>query len=123
MVCLIHGGLTAIVLRRFATGFPRAVGLHLAGNLPFYLQEIGAFGLSPETWIAIVRAWVLWYFFLIGSVVWKLAAGDFHLVWLLFGDVRCPRCGTIYPRVSLSWTFRVIHQDHCPNCGAHNDQA
>ncbi|MBS0204749.1 MAG: hypothetical protein JSS49_17730 [Planctomycetes bacterium] len=118
MVCLIHGGLTAIALHTFGAGLPLAITLHAAGNLPFYLQEISAFGLAATTWTSIVRTWVLWYFFMMVAFVWTMAGGDFHAIWLLFGDATCPYCGTVYPRASLTWNLRVVHQDHCPRCKA-----
>lgn len=121
MVCLIHGALTAVALHQFGPGLPIAMGLHGLGNLPIYFQEISAFGLSAATWAVLVRAWVLWYFFAMCSLVWMMVGGDFHLIWLLFGDATCPFCGMVYPRATLTWSLRLIHHDHCPRCKARNN--
>ena len=118
MVCLIHGALTGIALHQIGPGLPIAIGLHTIGNLPIYLMEISAFGLAATTWTTIVQTWVLWYFFMMVAFVWTMAGGDFHAIWLLFGDATCPYCGTVYPRASLTWNLRVVHQDHCPRCKA-----
>jgi hypothetical protein len=116
MVCLIHGALTAVAIRWGSRGVPIAIGIHYLGNLPFHLRDIHAFGISAATWAVLLRAWVVWYFVALLSLVWKLAGGDFHLVWLLFGDATCPNCGAVYPRATINWRLTVVHQDHCPHC-------
>jgi len=121
MVCLIHGALTAVALHQVGAGFLIAVILHLAGNLPFYLREVSAFGISDQKWAWFLSAWVVWYFFSMWALVWLMAGGDFHLIWLLFGDVTCPHCGAVYPRATINWSLRVIHHDHCPRCRARNE--
>lgn len=120
MVCVIHGALTAVALNQVLTGFPVSVGLHTAGNLPFFLREISAVALTEHLWKVVLQAWVLWYFFAMMVLIFNLAGGDLHAAWLLFGDARCPYCGMVYPRASLSWTLQVVHYDHCPRCKAHN---
>lgn len=120
MVCVIHGTLTLIALHRFGTGIVIAIGLHLAGNLPFYLQEISAFGIPTPRWSWFMRVWVVWYFAVMAMLPWLITGGDFHVIWLIFGDVTCPYCHFVYPRGTLSWGFRVVHNDHCPRCHAKN---
>ncbi len=120
MVCVIHGTLTLIALQRFGTGIVLAITLHLAGNLPFYLREVSAFGIPAEGWSRFVRVWVVWYFTVMAALPWMMTGGDFHLIWLLFGDVTCPFCGLVYPRATLTWGLRVVHNDHCPRCNAKN---
>ena len=97
-----------------------AIGLHALANLPFFLRDVLAFGLSSGAWGMIVRGWVVGYFFAMVSVVWLMAGGEFHVIWLLFGDATCPYCGMVYPRATLSWTLRIIHYDRCPRCQARN---
>ena len=120
MVCLIHGAQTAVALHQYGMGILIAIGLHTVGNLPFYLREILAFGFSEQTWTLILRSWVVWYTLVMGSIVWLMSGGDFHVVWLLFGDATCPFCGMVYPRAKLTWNLTVIHHDHCPRCKARN---
>lgn len=120
MVCVIHGALTLVALSRFGTGLVVAMGLHLVGNLPFYLQQISAFGLAPERWATILRVWIVWYFVAMAALPWAMSGGDLHIIWLLFGDATCPFCGMIYPRATLGWGMRVIRHDRCPRCNAKN---
>lgn len=120
MVCVIHGTLTLIALHRFGSGIVIAIALHLAGNLPFYLQEISAFGIPTPRWSWFMRVWVVWYFAVMAMLPWMITGGDFHVIWLIFGDVTCPYCHSVYPRGTLSWGFRVVHNDRCPYCNARN---
>ncbi len=125
MVCLIHGGFTAVSLHGWrhwrgglVAGLAAAMLLHLLLNLAIPLAGTGVFGTDPAVIGIILSVWVAVYWLVIGGVLIGLAArgsGGVPGVALL-GTATCPDCGTTYPRPLLAFNLGWKRYERCPSC-------
>ena len=120
MVCLLHGAFVSVALWRlrnkFLLGVLGAMLLHFFGNFPIYLMQKNLFGLGKTVWSLIVNGWVGLYFLggiaLLSYFVYgKVAFGRF-----VFGQTRCPECGTIYDSSLLALNLGTKRYERCPGC-------
>jgi hypothetical protein len=120
MVCLMHGGFTAVALRKLRNGFLwgvlGAMALHYIGNFPLYLAALDFGKLGKTTWQVILTIWVPLYFLSMLALLARLNYGRFEVGRFAFGETRCPECGLMYPRPLLGLNFFKWRYERCPHC-------
>src|SRR5205085_3327415 len=120
MVCLMHGGFTAVALsqlhKKFPLGILGAMALHFFGNFPIYLGGIDLGGLGKPVWQTILGIWTIIYFMGMLLLLSRLYYGKFNLGKFIFGNSVCPECGFVYP--SRFFAMNAINKkyERCPNC-------
>lgn len=120
MVCVIHGGFTAVALWRFRNkfilGILTAMLLHFLGNFPIYLSAIKFGGFSKTTWQVILQLYVILFFFGIIALLAKFKYKKVAIGKFLLGRSKCPECTNIYdtPVFGLNWFAK--RYEKCPNC-------
>lgn len=120
MVCIIHGGMTAVVLSRpknsLLLGLLGGMFLHFMGNFPIYLSAINFAGLGKETWQVILQAWVALYFAGIILILVRLSVGSINPGKFFYGNSVCPECGLEYPAPTFAVNWVTKRYEKCPGC-------
>jgi DNA-directed RNA polymerase subunit RPC12/RpoP len=122
MVCIFHASFTAFVLlfmrRLFWLGILIAMALHYSLNFPIYLKAIDAISLDKTAWDGILTLFFLSTFFIMATVLGKLAAGEKTIAQMIYGEAKCPACGKIYPRPMFrAVNLGAMRYERCPYCG------
>ncbi|MCP4229929.1 MAG: hypothetical protein GY771_07240, partial [bacterium] len=114
IVCIMHGGFVALMLRymrtKIALGMSLAIGLHFVGNFPIYFLRTDFLSLGEDVWMVIVGIWITVFFLGVIIMLAYFAAENRRAGQSLFGLAKCPDCGTIYPRPLLVGVNLVTHR-------------